>query len=143
MNILCSVGKHKWLFIKECGIHRYAQCKRCKKRRVKKTVSIGWGPIDRDWLEYKKPDPGVDIYTTVDQFVEEMVISLAYDMYDIFEMGEVSYKGHTDIMANYQKLPDTMSSLEKKWAAVSTFVKDKTVKMLQDIVGEDNIQYSD
>ncbi len=140
MNFLCKISWHKWIFVKKCGIYRYSQCKRCKKRKSKKTVLLGWGPVDQDWLEYKKPDPGVDIHTIIDKFVEEIVISLAYDMYDVFEMGEVSYKGHTQIMRHYQDLPQNMSSLERKTIAISRFTRNKTVKLLKDIVGKDNIQ---
>lgn len=51
MNILCQIGLH-WEYEHGAGssIHRYYQCVRCGRRRVKKS-RIGHQPIREGWLK--------------------------------------------------------------------------------------------
>ena len=133
---LCKIGWHKWILVREMGVHTYYQCKRCQRRKSKR-AHLGWGPVDQDWLDGKKPNPGVDTYKVMDDFVDDIVISLTYDMYDVFEMGQTSYRGHTEIMKNYQALPDETPALERKTLAVAGYVRNKTKELLKEITGED------
>ncbi len=144
-KFLCKWLKwHQYIEYTENAGYSYQMCIHCHGRRcvqMWETRDDSQKPPDQDWIDGKKPLPGVDVSVVMTKFIDSLVIGLGYDEYDIMELGETGHPTHREIMVNYQNVQGDMSPLERKTAAMSKFVSDKAMVMLKEIVGEENIEW--